>query len=192
MFWAHDGHPFPNVNLYGDHPFYVCIENDGNAHGVFFLNSNAKEVVTQPAPALTWRSIGGMELDFAIFQDIKFSRRSQFKLHSLKYCLPIGCIAFLISSHSLAAVPGACENSSRMRSRMFKRRATVWKKGCRIGFIMAKCWDEKESGSTGTRALNQGRLLCREPLDVIQGSQAQDLLMVITYLGTADSCSQYK
>jgi len=58
-YWARDHAPNAKVNLYGDHPFYLCIEDDGNAHGVFFLNSNAKEVATQPLPALTWRSIGG-------------------------------------------------------------------------------------------------------------------------------------
>ena len=58
-YWARDQPPHAGKNLYGDHQFYICIEDDGNAHGVFFLNSNAKEVATQPAPALTWRSIGG-------------------------------------------------------------------------------------------------------------------------------------
>lgn len=67
-FWAADRPP--NVpekeNLYGDHPFYMVVEPDGKSHGVFFLNSNAKEAVLQPTPALTWRSIGGI-MDFYVF-----------------------------------------------------------------------------------------------------------------------------
>ncbi|XP_077172990.1 lysosomal alpha-glucosidase-like [Paroedura picta] len=65
-FWARDIPPTESCNLYGVHPFYLVMENGGNAHGVFLLNSNAMEVALQPAPALTWRTIGGI-LDFYIF-----------------------------------------------------------------------------------------------------------------------------
>lgn len=30
-----------DANLYGSHPFYIIQEEDGLAHGVFLLNSNA-------------------------------------------------------------------------------------------------------------------------------------------------------
>ncbi|XP_019633181.1 PREDICTED: lysosomal alpha-glucosidase-like isoform X4 [Branchiostoma belcheri] len=68
-FWARDKQAAEAkedvTNLYGSHPFYLCVEDDGQAHGVFLLNSNAMEVILQPAPALTWRTIGGI-LDFYI------------------------------------------------------------------------------------------------------------------------------
>ncbi|XP_062999640.1 lysosomal alpha-glucosidase-like isoform X1 [Elgaria multicarinata webbii] len=64
--WARDVSPTESYNLYGVHPFYLVMENGGAAHGVFLLNSNAMEVALQPAPALTWRTIGGV-LDFYIF-----------------------------------------------------------------------------------------------------------------------------
>ncbi|OQR79180.1 maltase-glucoamylase [Tropilaelaps mercedesae] len=53
-------------NRHGSHPFYLVIENDGNAHGVLLLNSNPMEIHAQPAPSLTFRTIGGV-LDFYIF-----------------------------------------------------------------------------------------------------------------------------
>ncbi|XP_066266382.1 sucrase-isomaltase, intestinal-like [Branchiostoma lanceolatum] len=70
-------------NLYGQHPFFMCVEEDGNANGVFLLNSNAMDVTLQPgapdstyvtlqpgapdsAPIVTYRVIGGV-LDFYMF-----------------------------------------------------------------------------------------------------------------------------
>ncbi|CAG6005384.1 unnamed protein product, partial [Menidia menidia] len=60
---------FPNGgthNLYGQYPFFLCMEDEsGKSFGVFLLNSNAMEVTLQPAPAVTYRTIGGV-LDFYI------------------------------------------------------------------------------------------------------------------------------
>lgn len=64
--WARDVPPMEKTNLYGAHPFYLSMEGGGNAHGFFLLNSNAMDVALQPAPALTWRTIGGI-LDFYVF-----------------------------------------------------------------------------------------------------------------------------
>ncbi|XP_077980370.1 lysosomal alpha-glucosidase-like [Glandiceps talaboti] len=64
--WARDIIPKEDTNLYGSHPFYMVMEGDGNAHGVFLFNSNAMDVTLQPTPALTYRTIGGI-LDFYIF-----------------------------------------------------------------------------------------------------------------------------
>ncbi|VDN05710.1 unnamed protein product [Thelazia callipaeda] len=56
----------PMRNLYGVHPFYLALEDDGKAHGVLFWNSNAQEVTLGPAPHLIYRTIGGM-LDITFF-----------------------------------------------------------------------------------------------------------------------------
>eukprot|EP00794_Sanderia_malayensis_P012061 gene12061-13304_t len=60
------GDPPGGVNLYGVHPFYLNVEKDGNANGVFLLNSNAMDIILQPNPAITYRTIGGV-LDFYFF-----------------------------------------------------------------------------------------------------------------------------
>ncbi|XP_045462356.1 lysosomal alpha-glucosidase-like [Harmonia axyridis] len=62
----HDSIPQFNKNLYGSHPFYLLLEETGHSHGVFLLNSNAMDILLQPAPAITYRSIGGI-LDFFFF-----------------------------------------------------------------------------------------------------------------------------
>ncbi|KAL0993142.1 hypothetical protein UPYG_G00103760 [Umbra pygmaea] len=64
--WNRDMAPHGDANLYGSHPFYMVQEQDGQAHGVFLLNSNAAEAVLQPSPALTWVLVGGI-LDLYIF-----------------------------------------------------------------------------------------------------------------------------
>uniref|UniRef100_A0A674JV52 Maltase n=1 Tax=Terrapene triunguis TaxID=2587831 RepID=A0A674JV52_9SAUR len=61
--FSKDQPPGYKLNSYGVHPFYMGLENDGNAHGVLLLNSNAMDVTFQPTPALTYRTIGGI-LDF--------------------------------------------------------------------------------------------------------------------------------
>ncbi|XP_076367371.1 sucrase-isomaltase, intestinal-like isoform X2 [Tachypleus tridentatus] len=65
-FFSRDAAPLGDFNLYGVHPFYMNVEEDGNAHGVFLLNSNAMDVLLQPYPAITFRTIGGI-LDFFVF-----------------------------------------------------------------------------------------------------------------------------
>ncbi|XP_057662919.1 lysosomal alpha-glucosidase-like [Diorhabda carinulata] len=62
----HDEIPTNNKNLYGSHPFYLVMENSTKSHGVFLLNSNAMDVILQPTPAITFRTIGGI-LDFYFF-----------------------------------------------------------------------------------------------------------------------------
>ncbi|XP_067678896.1 maltase-glucoamylase-like [Haliotis asinina] len=53
-------------NHYGVHPYYMCVEDDGNAHGVLLLNSNAQDYTFSPMPMLTYRTTGGI-LDFYVF-----------------------------------------------------------------------------------------------------------------------------
>ncbi|XP_044102676.1 probable maltase-glucoamylase 2 [Neovison vison] len=61
--FARDEPPAYKKNSYGVHPYYMALEEDGSAHGVLLLNSNAMDVSFQPTPALTYRTTGGI-LDF--------------------------------------------------------------------------------------------------------------------------------
>ncbi|XP_045144841.1 maltase-glucoamylase, intestinal [Echinops telfairi] len=55
------------TNLYGAQTFFLCLEDaSGLSFGVFLMNSNAMDVILQPAPAVTYRTIGGI-LDFYVF-----------------------------------------------------------------------------------------------------------------------------
>lgn len=64
--FASDQSPRDNSNLYGSHPFFLTMMESGHASGSLLLNSNAMEVVLQPAPAITFRVLGGI-LDFYSF-----------------------------------------------------------------------------------------------------------------------------
>ncbi|XP_015428145.1 PREDICTED: LOW QUALITY PROTEIN: putative maltase-glucoamylase-like protein FLJ16351 [Myotis davidii] len=63
--FSRDEPPGYKKNSYGVHPYYMGLEEDGNAHGVLLLNSNAMDVTLQPTPALTYRTTGGI-LDFYV------------------------------------------------------------------------------------------------------------------------------
>ncbi|ELK15857.1 Sucrase-isomaltase, intestinal [Pteropus alecto] len=64
--FTRDQPPGYKLNSYGFHPYHMALEDESHAHGVFLLNSNAMDVTFQPAPALTYRTIGGI-LDFYMF-----------------------------------------------------------------------------------------------------------------------------
>ncbi|KAM4889329.1 sucrase-isomaltase, intestinal [Thomomys bottae] len=64
--FTRDQPPGYKLNSYGFQPYYMALEEEGNAHGVLLLNSNAMDVTFQPTPALTYRTVGGI-LDFYMF-----------------------------------------------------------------------------------------------------------------------------
>ncbi|XP_048201809.1 sucrase-isomaltase, intestinal [Perognathus longimembris pacificus] len=64
--FTRDQPPGYKLNSYGFQPYYMALEDEGNAHGVLLLNSNGMDVTFQPTPALTYRIIGGI-LDFYMF-----------------------------------------------------------------------------------------------------------------------------
>ncbi|XP_003791606.1 maltase-glucoamylase, intestinal [Otolemur garnettii] len=64
--FSRDEPPGDKKNSYGVHPYYMGLEQDGSAHGVLLLNSNAMDVTFQPLPGLTYRTTGGI-LDFYVF-----------------------------------------------------------------------------------------------------------------------------
>lgn len=64
--WNHDtAAAATNTNLYGSHPFYLQMLDNGNAHGVFLLSSNGMDV-EYASDHLTYNVIGGV-LDFYFF-----------------------------------------------------------------------------------------------------------------------------
>lgn len=53
-------------SLYGTHPFYMLVEDDGKAHGVLILNSNAQEYKFSALKTFMYRTLGGI-IDIYIF-----------------------------------------------------------------------------------------------------------------------------
>jgi maltase-glucoamylase len=63
--FARDQPPFgKDENLYGTHPFYISIEEDGQTFGVLIFNSNAQDYkfdqFDNKQSMLTYRTIGGI------------------------------------------------------------------------------------------------------------------------------------
>jgi maltase-glucoamylase len=63
--FARDQPPFgKDENLYGTHPFYISIEEDGQTFGVLIFNSNAQDYkfdqFDDKQSMLTYRTIGGI------------------------------------------------------------------------------------------------------------------------------------
>lgn len=52
--------------LYGTQPFYLCVEQDGSAHGLLILNSNAQEYRFSFLRTFMYRTIGGV-IDIYMF-----------------------------------------------------------------------------------------------------------------------------
>lgn len=112
--FARDTVPDNDDNLYGVHPFYMNVENSGDAHGVFFLSSNAMEVVLQPYPALTFRTIGGI-LDMYIFlgptpEDVV---KQYQKVIGLPFMPPYWSLGFHLSRYGYHSVDDVRKVSSR-------------------------------------------------------------------------------
>lgn len=117
VMWSRDQPPVPNANLYGDHPFYLNIESDKNAHGVFLLNSNALGVELQPTPAVTFRSTGGI-LDFYVFSGpTSDSVVQQYtELVGRPFMPPFWSLGFHLCRWGYGGVDGMKKVISRMRS----------------------------------------------------------------------------
>ena len=64
--YARDQPPDGATNMYGVHPRLTVLDQAGDAFGLLFLNSAAQEISLTPAPAIIYRTIGGL-LDLYIF-----------------------------------------------------------------------------------------------------------------------------
>ena len=108
-----------NQNLYGSHPFYLAMTN-GNAYGVFMLNSNGMDVIFN-TDYMTYRMIGGI-VDLYVFTGPSPNSVVQqyndlighpymppywaFGFHQSKYGYPnIWYLEEVVANYSVAGIP---------------------------------------------------------------------------------------
>ncbi|KAF8789594.1 Maltase-glucoamylase like protein [Argiope bruennichi] len=88
------------INLYGVHPFYTCLENSSKSHGVLLLNSNAMDVALLPAPAITFRSIGGIiDIFFFVGRDPEHTVKLYTSLVGKPVLPPFWALGFQLSRY---------------------------------------------------------------------------------------------
>ncbi|EDV19132.1 uncharacterized protein TRIADDRAFT_34135 [Trichoplax adhaerens] len=115
--FARDQPPIENANLYGVHPFYLNIEDSqGHSNGALFLNSNAMEFILSRAPALTFRSIGGI-IDIFVFVGESPSAVSQdyTKTIGLPLMPPYWSLGFQLSKYGYGSLTRVKEVMRRMQ-----------------------------------------------------------------------------
>ncbi|ODM92559.1 Maltase-glucoamylase, intestinal, partial [Orchesella cincta] len=64
--WSRDQPPSFTANMYGVQPHLTVLENDGNAHTVVIVNSNAQQFSMLSGPKIEYITTGGL-LDFYFF-----------------------------------------------------------------------------------------------------------------------------
>lgn len=61
-----DQAPTKDMPLYGTHPFYMMADGKSSAHGILLFNNHPQDILLNPTPSVTYRTIGGV-LDFFVF-----------------------------------------------------------------------------------------------------------------------------
>jgi alpha-glucosidase (family GH31 glycosyl hydrolase) len=93
-----------NENLYGTHPFYMGIESDGQAFGIFIFNSNAQDYkfdeFDDDQAMFTYRTIGGiMDVIFFAGPDPEHVIRQYQLVIGKPYMPPYWALGFQLSRY---------------------------------------------------------------------------------------------
>ncbi|ELU05446.1 hypothetical protein CAPTEDRAFT_63978, partial [Capitella teleta] len=111
--WAHDER---GVNLYGHHPVYMNVEETLDAHMVLILNSNAAEVVTMPAPGLTYRTTGGLlDIYFFLGPQPELAVQQYVSTVGLPMMVPYWSLGYQLSSFGYTTINESKSAVDRMR-----------------------------------------------------------------------------